>query len=157
MTPSQEVIDATADTEEIETITFELANESDTSVGLNPHAWRIDRRTDEGWTFVAPEVYPEPWLTLSPGQSYEWVLSLQSHPSPDEDRAMQVVEDLADGVYAFSVAGQFGGGEATTPDGATADGTPTWIEWVALFEVRRDVPGGGTTGTEEATTTEGGG
>jgi len=157
MTPSQEVLDATSDTEEIETITFELANDSGRAVGFNPHAWRIDRRTDDGWEFVAPEAYPEPWFSLSPGQSYEWVLSLRSQSSTDAERTMQVVEDLGDGVYAFSVAGQLGG-ETTTPDGTATGGTSTWIEWVVLFEVQRASTSAGTmttTGTEAETTTDG--
>lgn len=109
----------------VETITFTLHNESGGSFGLNPHAWRIERRTADGWEHVAPAEHVEPWLTLSDGETYTWRLSVETHPSGNWEHFTTLVENLDAGVYAFAITGHRGreGGES--------------VECVALFEVER--------------------
>lgn len=125
LTPSSETFSPTTGDGSVETVTFELANASEKAVKVNPYAWRIERRTDAGWKHVAPDAYPEPLVEIDPGQSYRWVLSVQSHPSPHSERTKQVVQDLQSGVYAFGV------------DGFVGDAENGRVEWVALFEVTR--------------------
>jgi hypothetical protein len=113
--------------DEVETIEFVLHNASEESFGLNPYAWSLRRKTADGWSFVAPGAHVEPWHTVESGGTYAWQLSVEKHPSPSDENAMVLVQDLADGVYAFQVTGAFGDG----PSGGTQ------VECVALFEVRR--------------------
>jgi hypothetical protein len=111
----------------VETVEFVLHNRSDDTFGLNPYAWTIHRRTEGGWERVAPDATPEPWLGIHGGGTYRWVLAVETHPSPQGDERMDIVQDLDDGTYAFAVDGTFGDG----PNSGTR------VECVALFEVRR--------------------
>ncbi|SEN06954.1 hypothetical protein SAMN05216388_1001291 [Halorientalis persicus] len=125
--PDRELFEPTTDDDTVETITFTLCNESGESFGLNPYAWAIKRRTADGWEHVAPEEHVEPWTTVDDGGTYTWRLSVETHPSPDRDDHMTLVEALESGVYAFAIAGSLGGETSGT----------TWVECVALFEVDR--------------------
>jgi hypothetical protein len=111
--------------EAVESITFELANSSDRTVCLNPYAWRLERKTDEGWTYVAPGEHIEPWYHLESGDSCQWQLSVEEQTGSDVEQTNRIVEDLQSGLYAFGIDGVLGDVEE---DGAR-------IEWVALFVV----------------------
>ncbi|MFB6183591.1 MAG: hypothetical protein ABEI96_03465 [Haloarculaceae archaeon] len=146
LSPSTELFEPTTGDDTVETVTFELHNGSERGVGLNPYAWRIERRGASGWEHVAPDAYIEPWYHVDPGQSYEWALSVAPHPAPKSERTIQITQDLTGGVYAFGVDGIVGAG---------ADGEGgTRVEWVALFEVTRGEPVTVTSG-EPATVTSG--
>ncbi|WP_336002001.1 hypothetical protein [Halorientalis halophila] len=125
--PDRELFEPTTDDDTVETITFTLHNQSGGSFGLNPYAWSIKRRTADGWEHVAPEEYVEPWYTLPDGETYNWRLSVETHPSGEREEQMTLVEDLESGIYAFAITGS-PGGEA---------GGSTRFECVALFEVQR--------------------
>lgn len=121
------VFEPTTGDGEVETVEFVLHNGSSASFGLNPYAWSLYRRTGDDWEFVAPEASVEPWYTVESGGTYTWRLSVEKHPSPADENAIEVFQDLSDGVYAFQVTGAFGDG----PNSGTR------VECVALFEVRR--------------------
>lgn len=111
----------------VETVTFTLHDESDQQFGFNPYGWTVKHRTDDGWQHVAPEVHPEPWTTIQPGQTYRWELSTQTHPTPkSENTNYPVVEDLKSGLHAFTIAGLLGDRD---------DEDPTEVECIALFAV----------------------
>jgi hypothetical protein len=96
---------------------------------LTPHDWAIKRQTADGWTHVAPDEYVEPWYTLKPDETYTWRLSVETHPTPQGDQTMAIMENLDSGTYAFQVTGLL--------DEPTDDGEKTNIECVALFDVNR--------------------
>lgn len=121
------VFEPTTGDNEVETIEFVLHNSSDESFGLNPHAWSLRRKTAGSWSFVAPDAHVEPWYTVESGGTYTWSLSVEKHPTPYDENAMAIFQDLSDGIYAFQITGAFGDG----PNSGTQ------VECVALFEVRR--------------------
>ncbi|MHB9285429.1 hypothetical protein ACKVMT_00130 [Halobacteriales archaeon Cl-PHB] len=109
----------------VETVPFTLHDEGDRPFGFNPYAWAVKRQTADGWRHVAPEAYPEPWTTIGPGETYEWELSTETHPSPNlEHTHYPIVPDLESGLHAFVVSGILGEGEEAVT-----------VEANALFEV----------------------
>ncbi|MFB6164311.1 MAG: twin-arginine translocation signal domain-containing protein [Haloarculaceae archaeon] len=127
LTASEQVFAPTTGDHSVEMIQFDLHNEGDENVGLNPYAWGIERQSHDGWEHVAPDVHIEPWTELAPGETYTWVLSVQEHPSPHAPRTQQIVQDLQSGTYAFDVT-------CLRDDGSKE---ATRIEAVALFAVER--------------------
>lgn len=127
-TLSEQVFAPTTGDDSVETLQIQLHNESDSNLGLNPHEWALKRQTDDGWEHVAPEEYIEPWYTVKSGEVYTWLVSVETHPSPSDDRTLSVVEDLDAGTYAFQVTGVLEG---------DADDGPR-IECIGLFEVERE-------------------
>jgi len=125
--PSTQVFAPATGDGTVETVTFVLHNRSGGTFGLNPHAWSLYRRTDDGWAFVAPDVYVEPWHTIEAGGTYTWHLSAQEHSAPMSEDATAIVRDLAEGTYAFQITGAGGDG----PESGTS------YECIALFDVRR--------------------
>lgn len=125
---SEPVFAPTTGDDTVETTTFTLHNESGEPFGLNPYAWAIKRRRDGEWTHVAPEEHVEPWHTVADGETYGWVLSVETHPSPSAENRQSVVEDLDAGTYAFQITGMLGEGSDDSEN----------VECVALFEVKRE-------------------
>jgi hypothetical protein len=123
--PSRAVFEPTPGDGSVETIEFTLHNETSDPFGLNPHAWAMKRRTDDGWAHVAPEAYPEPWLTVEDGETYTWRLGVEEQGSAMAKNLQAITVDLESGVHAFAITGQ------DESDGGDA------IECVALFEVDR--------------------
>lgn len=78
-----------------------VTNGSDATVGLNPYAWSVLRRTADGWEQVAPEAHIEPWTELGPGSTYAWQLTPRADELADVDQRVTV--DLRAGTYAFGV------------------------------------------------------
>lgn len=130
-TVSQDVFSPTTDDDTVETLAITLHNESDHLFGFNPYEWAIKRETADGWEHVAPGEYIEPLYNLEPGDTYSWELSVESRPSPDDERTIAVTEELESGRYAFQVTGTLKG---SLEDGGDED---TRIECVALFDVSR--------------------
>lgn len=133
-TVSKEVFTPTAGDDSVEMMQISLHNDSDEAFGLNPHAWALKRRTDDGWSHVAPEEHIEPWQTLESGESFTWDLSVQSHPSPGGKNTLSLIEDLDSGTYAFQSTGVLNEQTAEDSDG---DRTETHLECIALFGVNR--------------------
>jgi hypothetical protein len=112
-------------TDDVETIDFTLRNQSEQSFGLNPYAWQLHVLENGEWRKVAPDQWIEPWYTVAPGESRQWVLATEEHPTPGGDDIVHVVQDLGSRTYAFSVHGHLG----------TGGDEPTSVECVALFDV----------------------
>ena len=110
----------------VETITFTLHNDSDEPFELNPYAWAVKRKDDGDWRHVAPDGYVEPLIPVSPGETFEWVLSRQPHPTPEGDRRLYPTVEVDTGRHAFAVDGLLG-----DPDGTDQER----VECVALFDV----------------------
>ena len=126
-------------------IEFVLSNRSETPVGLNPYAWAIKRRTEEGYEHVAPDAHVEPWTTIEPGSSSAWELwpgnrtpsedgdqtpsgSEDRTPPEDgggEDRPMPIAHALDPGTYVFGIVGAVG----------SESEDPTGVEYMAPFRI----------------------
>lgn len=78
-----------------------VVNRSAGTIGTNPYAWSVFRREGDAWRRVAPEAVVEPWVELSPGDAYRWLLANGDDPAADADQ--RVVLDLAPGRHAFAV------------------------------------------------------
>lgn len=125
--PSTELFEPMDKDSTVETVEFTLHNRGDESFGMNPYAWQLYERIDDGWSFLAPEEYVEPWTTVSAGETYMWQLSVEQHSVPMSEDSMAIVQDLATGIYAFQTTGIV---SADSDDG-------THVECIALFEVQR--------------------
>jgi hypothetical protein len=125
LSPGRQRVDWGAAAEVVEPLTFTLHNRTGAEVGFNWYDWAIHRRTDEGWTRVAPEMIPEPWTSIAADETYVWSLADTEHDPPREDRAHTVVQSLDAGTYAFSVDVQ-----------AETGGSTERVACVALFDVR---------------------
>jgi len=154
LTAEPEVFDPDLDGEDIETLDFKLYNRSEWNVGFNPYDWGIERYDDGEWTHVAPEMYPEPWLTLKPAQRYTWSLPSAPHPSPSIDRQMGLPVPLDPGIYAFHVSVVY---EASVTATDTEETPPPsgHTELVALFRIEQAIDStGGSDGTDDGIETE---
>lgn len=125
--PDTELFEPSTGDDSVETVAFVLHNQSGGGIGFNPYAWGIHRQTADGWEYVAPEAYPEPWFQLEDGQTYTWQFAVEQHPTPNADRTRYPVVDLEDGTYAFEV----------TVAAEEGPNTGERVACVALFEVQR--------------------
>lgn len=125
---STHVFEPVAGNDAVETITFELENETSQPFTLNPHAWSLYRFEDEQWAHVAPDEHLDPLYELPRGATYEWVLSREPHPTPNAERTLYPAVDVGAGSYAFAVDGWLG--DADTPGSER-----TTYELIARFEV----------------------
>lgn len=100
-----------------ELITFTLRNESSSEFSHNQHDWRLHKRVDGEWYFIAPREIPLPLHTLKPRGSYEWELTVDNDgvedgtaigvPGSYADR--DPIRGLGGGTYAFGTDGWFDG------------------------------------------------
>jgi hypothetical protein len=137
---SSPVLERNADEGEVATLTFTLGNVTGRPFGMNPYAWSIHRWTGDAWEKVAPDAHVEPWTTVESGESYEWVLSTREHSGPQSENSQAIVEDLADGTYAFQIAGNLAAESADGTETATATAPgddADRVECVALFAVEQ--------------------
>lgn len=125
----------------VETITFTLHNETGNPFTLNPHAWSLHRLEQGQWRHVAPDEHLDPLVELPRGAAYEWVLSRESHPTPNAERTLYPTVAVQNGVHAFAVDGWVGDAETPEADRIT-------VEAIALFEVQRVWADPGETSTE---------
>lgn len=125
--PEVELFEPSTGDGSVETVTFVLHNQSGGGIGFNPYAWSVHRQTDDGWEYVAPEMFPEPWFQLEDGQTYTWVFSVEEHPTPQADRTRYPMVDLEDGTYAFEI----------TIAAEEGPNTGERVSCLALFEVQR--------------------
>jgi hypothetical protein len=106
--PSTRTIEAS------ESIDFTLHNRSDLALKTNFYNWRIHKRVDGDWYRVAPRGYNEPLMTVSPGESHTWTVSIDNDGIADGESIpwMSGTEQLTlrgvgGGHYAFRARGWF--------------------------------------------------
>jgi hypothetical protein len=92
-----------------DTIEFTLRNGTDTRLDVNFYGWSLWERRPDDWRRVAPDAWPEPLMSLGPGESHTWTLRVGERgagegPSEKSDIA---VGELEGGEYAFAVDGWF--------------------------------------------------
>lgn len=115
-----------------ETIRFELVNRSETPFATNFYNWRLHKRVEGEWFHIAPQMYPEPLMSLAPGGTHTWRLTVAedevSEGEPVDRSGERGTEDLSvaalgGGPYAFSARGWFQDSyeEGTYAFGATFD------------------------------------
>lgn len=93
-------------------LSFSLTNGTDSRLTTNFYAWKIWKRVDGEWFHVAPRAWPVPAMTLEPGDSHAWTVTVDN---ADLDRRLPraegtdrvTVAGLGAGTYAFGVAGAF--------------------------------------------------
>ncbi|ARS90779.1 hypothetical protein [Natrarchaeobaculum aegyptiacum] len=100
---------------ETERITFSLRNESSSEFSHNQSNWRLHKRVDGEWYFLAPHDVILPLHSLLPRESHEWHLSVdndgveggtaieRSQTYADRDP----ISGLGGGEYAFGTDGWF--------------------------------------------------
>ena len=103
--PRPPLFEPTTGDDAVEVFEIELRNQSDATFGFNPYDWSLKRHTDDGWAHVAPEMTPEPWMQLDPGDSYTYGLAVESVPTERVDGSRRIVKDLPSGTYALVVDG----------------------------------------------------
>lgn len=90
--------------DEVESHLYTLANEGDCSITVTPDRWAIEGKQDGEWVVVA-EGSGDGTVTLEPGESHRWSLSLSTHPTPHTDEKTFVFPDgeFPAGTYSFRV------------------------------------------------------
>lgn len=95
----------------VETLDLTLHNQSDHPFVVNPGAWVILRRTSNDWHESAAGDQFEQSITVAPGDSHTWSLSLTPHPTPYTEETTFITENFEEGTYIFAIAGQLEGDE----------------------------------------------
>lgn len=98
---------------------FTLANERESAYETNFYAWRLQKHVDGAWFHVAPQLWPEPLMSLDPDDSHTWQLTVDN---TDLDRSLPrsqgtdsaTVVGLGGGTYSFGVEGRFANDPADT-------------------------------------------
>lgn len=93
-------------------LSFELANRTSATFRTNFYGWRVWKLVDGSWFHVAPRMWPEPLMSLSPGERHSWHLTVDN---TDLDREIPrsegtenvTVVGLGAGRYAFGTSGWF--------------------------------------------------
>ncbi|WP_433626435.1 hypothetical protein [Halomicrococcus sp. NG-SE-24] len=98
--PEREVLERPSDSTR-----FTLYNGSDESVGMNPFAWTVTKRLDDGWAYVAPHAVPQPYTKIRPGQRFTWRFGIGDANVEEEAMGSTArIQHLGPGVYAFAHA-----------------------------------------------------
>jgi hypothetical protein len=92
-----------------DTIAFTLRNTTDTRLDTNFYGWSLWKRTDDDWLHIAPEFYPQPMMSLAPGESHRWTLTVGAETQDAGNSGTSEIEvgDLDAGEYAFGTDGWF--------------------------------------------------
>lgn len=90
----------------VEILKQTVHNQSEHSFVVNQGAWMIMRRTDNDWSKSAAGNHTEQSITVAPGATHTWSLSLISHPSPRTTKNTFITANLEEGTYIFSVIGK---------------------------------------------------
>lgn len=90
---------------------FRLVNEGETGLTSNWYGWKLLKRVDDEWTIIAPMTTPKPAMSLQPGGSFTWELTVGG--SGDDFCEQESVDDgpdwrmrvgpVGEGAYAFTV------------------------------------------------------
>jgi hypothetical protein len=92
-----------------DTIEFTLRNTTDTRLKTNFYGWALWQRTGDDWLHIAPEFYPQPMMSLAPGESHRWTLTVGAETQDAGNSGTSEIEvgDLDAGEYAFGTDGWF--------------------------------------------------
>lgn len=92
-----------------DTIEFTLRNTTDTRLKTNFYGWALWQRTGDDWLHVAPEFYPQPLMSLAPGESHRWTLTTGAETQDAGNSGTSDIEvgNLDAGEYAFGTDGWF--------------------------------------------------
>jgi hypothetical protein len=93
-------------------VAFTLRNDTDVRFDTNFYAWKVWKRVDGDWYHVAPRYWNVPLMSLEPGQSHEWTLTVDNTDLdarlPRAGGTSEVtVAGLGGGAYAFGTDGWF--------------------------------------------------
>lgn len=98
----------------VESHLFTLRNRSDCQVNVDPEAWRIRHRSDQGWESVATGDGEGEPITLSTDDQHQWSLSLSPHPTPMDPDKSFIVADIPAGEAIFDLMLHIGDGNRLT-------------------------------------------
>jgi hypothetical protein len=88
--------------DDVQSLSITLHNDSDAEVGFNPYDWQLHVRDETDWRFLGPCAVPEPWITVAPGETFTWSLAETDHDTPDDvQQATMPMESAYP--YAFTV------------------------------------------------------
>jgi len=95
-------------------IDFSLHNRSELALRTNFYNWRIHKRVDGEWFHIAPHAYPEPLMTVQPGKSHTWTVSIDNDGIVDGESVPRMsgteqltLRGVGGGHYAFRARGWF--------------------------------------------------
>lgn len=106
---------STTDRELPGTITFALTNGTDVRYDTNFYSWRVAKRVDGRWYHVAPTSWNQPLMSMAPGDSHAWHVSMDGEDydgevvPPSGGTSDVSVAALGGGEYAFGIDGWFAG------------------------------------------------
>lgn len=98
------------------TFEFTLSNDTDATFKTNFYDWAVSKRVDGQWYRIAPRIVLQPLMSVDPGGSHTWRLSvdnsqLDGRPLEDPSATEEVdIAGLGGGEYAFTTSGWFGEG-----------------------------------------------
>lgn len=127
--------------------TFTLVNGTTTTYKTNYYSWSVWKREDGQWFRVAPTGWPIPQMSLSPGSTHRWNLTVNN---TDLDRSIPRAEGtesatvvgLGAGTYAFGIDGWFEGQSYENQTGVVArfelQGDSLELQSFGIENVERD-------------------
>jgi hypothetical protein len=90
----------------VETNSFTLHNESDSTLRFDPRSWKLyeqpHNQTSAKWKRVSRQDGTDR-ASQNSGETYRWSLSRLSHPSPNAEHTDYITADIDTGRYAFVV------------------------------------------------------
>lgn len=115
-------------------IAFTLHNKRDAPLQSNFYDWQVHKRVDDDWFHVAPLSWPEPLMTVDPGETHTWTVGMEDGvvaAGQLVDRLTETSDIVLTGVgggrYAFRARGRFADDQSETP-----------IAFAATFDVEAD-------------------
>ena len=124
--PTEETFEPTTNDGSVEFVNFVLHNRSWHPYTIDPAVWEIHRRQEDAWSLTDSGTGEQNSITVPPGETHTWSLSVEAHPTPWTLETTFLFADLEDGTYAFAISGR------SDADAANR------VEFVALFEVVRE-------------------
>lgn len=104
--PESHTFTVITDNRTVETFGLHLHNQSDNPFLVDPGAWFVMHRMGNGWTESATGDDTGAPITIAPGRTHTWSLSLVPHPSPRTDETTFITADLEQGKNVFGVVGE---------------------------------------------------
>lgn len=134
-------------------IAFTLRNKRDAPLESNFYDWQVHKRVDDDWFHVAPLSWPEPLMTVDPGETHTWTLGMEDGVVAAGQLVPRLTETsdilltgVGGGRYAFRARGRFADDESDTPIAFAAtfdiEAEPlplTTTEFIRNIEVDGDV------------------